>query len=915
MEIEINPECKLKKEKSNINLNENDNEINKNNDISTTKEDESYITDEVIQYCSSPKSGLVSIDNSNNSNNNIFSTLSIEKNDIRNTVTMSIAMIKKEINLKEIEKQTYKSNSFIKKEEDENENNYYKNKNIHYSNSNKISIDYEKDNKSKSIFNEKKKEGKNNKIRNYIRNINNKREKEKIYIHENSNTPINALGRTKYNSLSIEQIKTPIKKKISKAKKKKKYRKSNDNNEENKEKEKDIKVKEKRKSSMCIENKKKGKKKKKKKHNLSQEKKIQKDEKSLNVIILDFSSSYNSDDSDKNDSDSNNNTFEEKMIKEKENEINKNEKFNKIDDDIFLTKRQTTIIAKDINDFKKRKDFLSERKFIIPKTKNSCFVGSKMSQTKIIPKLTKRKFTSNNLVTVNNKIMNSKTKPIINQFNKPNKEKDKKEKKRKECLRIYTSKNLIKNLYEKEDDKTNKLFNTINKNNRNDKKFKNKQQKDNSFNSCKDLNKKYKPMMSHNLDNNKCYKIKNNELNFQNNSNKYLPINCLNNTPQSKVKEKTSYNSNRNLTKITINPITGENKDIHLVFDGKQETIINYTNQEMVDDENEYMVECLKVLLKLKMEEQPRCKQKVNFNFPNEDKNKKIALFDLDETLVHCTKDGKGLNGDTVNIKLPTNKIVPVGLNIRSHWQEALDLIKKHYNIVVYTASHQSYADGVLNYLDKENKYFHYRLYRNHCVQCDVDGIKFYVKDLDTLNKYYNLKDVVLIDNSVLSFAYHLNNGIPIVPFIEQKDDTQLLMLAYYLLSIASFDDLTQENKKHINIEHYLLMAKKLSNEESENDIEEDNNYDNKNINNKEKEVNINDNKENKSNKDNNIVNHEEIKNENLNDRKNKNIEKKKSLRESKKLLIKNSEKALKIAEDMKKNIGDIYKTNYNEKE
>ena len=97
MEFEINEECKLKKEKSNINLNENDNEINKNNDISTTKEDESYITDEVIQYCSSPKSGLVSIDNSNNSNNNIFSTLSIEKNDIRNTVTMSIAMIKKEM--------------------------------------------------------------------------------------------------------------------------------------------------------------------------------------------------------------------------------------------------------------------------------------------------------------------------------------------------------------------------------------------------------------------------------------------------------------------------------------------------------------------------------------------------------------------------------------------------------------------------------------------------------------------------------------------------------------------------------------------------------------------------------------------------------------------------------------------------
>ena len=385
------------------------------------------------------------------------------------------------------------------------------------------------------------------------------------------------------------------------------------------------------------------------------------------------------------------------------------------------------------------------------------------------------------------------------------------------------------------------------------------------------------------------------------------------------MEQKNAYNSNRNLTKITINPKTAEQKDIHLVFEGKKETIINYTNQDMVDDENEYMVECLKVLLKLKMEEQPRCKQKVNFNFPKEEKKKKIALFDLDETLVHCTKDKKGLNGDVVDIKLPTNKTVPVGLNIRSHWKEALDLIKNHYHIVVYTASHQSYADAVLNYLDKENKYFQYRLYRNHCVQCDVDGIKFYVKDLDTLNKYYNLKDVVLIDNSVLSFAYHLNNGIPIVPFIEQKDDTQLLMLAYYLVSIANYDDLTQENKKHINIEHYLLMAKKLSEEESEeddddneeekNDIVEDNNESNKDIK-----------KENENIKNEPINNYDSSKekckvesDESFDKSKVENNKKFFHFKKSNKLLLKKSEKALKIAEDMKKNLGEVYKSkNYN---
>ena len=315
----------------------------------------------------------------------------------------------------------------------------------------------------------------------------------------------------------------------------------------------------------------------------------------------------------------------------------------------------------------------------------------------------------------------------------------------------------------------------------------------------------------------------------------------------------------------------------------------------MVNDENEYMVECLKILLKLKLEEQPRCKTKVNFNFPPQDANKKIALFDLDETLVHCTKDQKGINGDEVSVKLPTNKIVTIGLNIRSHWKEALDLIKPHYNIVVYTASHQSYADSVLNYLDKENKYFQYRLYRNHCVQLDVDGFKFYVKDLDTLNKHYNLKDVVLIDNSVLSFAYHLNNGIPIVPFIEQKDDTQLLMLAYYLVSIAGFDDLTQENKKHVNMEHYLLMAEKLAEEESEeSDIQEtgmekiieDPNQDPNNVSNfKEKE----------NNNDNTTKEYSVIKNEDTN----YSIQK----RKTNKTLSKKSQNTMKLVEEIKRNI------------
>ncbi len=825
-----------------------------NNDISTTKEDESFITDEVIQYCSSPNTGLVSI-NRARSINSKFTPNPSEKNNITNTITMSIAMLKKEIDSIEKERLSIRSSMFYKNENDNNDiANLYDKCN-------------EKNKNSKFIFREREKEF------NHSGNV-------KHY----SNTPKNILNRGKFNNFVMNYNKKSIKKRISKIKKLKKSRKNQEKFEGNN-KEKD------RRLSFENENNKKKKKKKKKTKQNSNAKKLKEYEneedkggQSPNIIIFDCSSLEKNEDSEesckKNNDDSEDSYKENKSVIETENKKIKVGRRNSLTED--------------------RKNFYKEKAFITPKFKQSCYVNSslKFSQTKILRKSSKRKMTTHIMMDSNKTNYIVKSKANLN-----NKEKEKKHN-FNNILNIFTTKNLYNN-NDNPDNKPVKVRHSISKHfskiNHSQEKMKSKIKHKDSVHSCKHLyNKKYKQII-HKYENEKfekyCKKKEEKDQEFKNKSNKNISRKTLNKITHTGVKSlnKNIYNSNRNLTKITINPKTVENKDIHLVFDGKKETIINYTNQEMVDDENEYMVECLKVLLNLKKEEQPRCKQKVNFNFPENEKNKKIALFDLDETLVHCTKDQKGLNGDIVNIKLPTNKTVQVGLNIRSHWKEALDLIKNQYHIVVYTASHQSYADAVLNYLDKEKKYFQYRLYRNHCVQCDVDGVKFYVKDLDTLDKYYNLKDVVLIDNSVLSFAYHLNNGIPIVPFIEQRDDTQLLMLAYYLLSIASFDDLTQENKKHINIEHFLLLAKKLADEEYEEEqkIANNNAYDNES---KNKE---NNNDLNNLNKDNTIK--EETEEEKSSCSKTISIF-------NKRLYTKTSEKALKIAQDMNKN---IYRKNY----
>ncbi len=254
------------------------------------------------------------------------------------------------------------------------------------------------------------------------------------------------------------------------------------------------------------------------------------------------------------------------------------------------------------------------------------------------------------------------------------------------------------------------------------------------------------------------------------------------------------------------------------------EKVKNFTNTENISDFYEYTERCMEMILELDKSQQVKIKEKVNFNFPKEESFKKIVLFDLDETLAHCIGEIKGDMSNkrkykhVVDVTLPSKKKTKIGINIRPHWEETMELIKEQYHIVIYTASHQSYADAVLNYMDPHNKYTKYRLYRNNCVQANVCGRKFYIKDLDIFDKYYDLKNIVIIDNSVLSFAYHLNNGIPIVPYYDSEEDGELTILGYYLISICDYNDLREANKEHIRIEFYLDKAKKQREEEEEED-------------------------------------------------------------------------------------------------
>lgn len=117
--------------------------------------------------------------------------------------------------------------------------------------------------------------------------------------------------------------------------------------------------------------------------------------------------------------------------------------------------------------------------------------------------------------------------------------------------------------------------------------------------------------------------------------------------------------------------------------------------------------------------------------------------------------------------------------------------LKQTYQIVAFTASDKLYADAILNFLDPRKEIFSSRLYREHCVQTSF-GL---VKDLRIIANR-ELKDLVIIDNSASSFGFNVNNGIPILPFYDNKYDEELKHLTFYLdcLQEQQVNDVRESN-------------------------------------------------------------------------------------------------------------------------
>jgi len=161
---------------------------------------------------------------------------------------------------------------------------------------------------------------------------------------------------------------------------------------------------------------------------------------------------------------------------------------------------------------------------------------------------------------------------------------------------------------------------------------------------------------------------------------------------------------------------------------------------------------------------------------------RKTLILDLDETLVHSTVKPVTHHHLLVDVIIDG---VPCLFYVikRPHVDAFLKKVSEWYDVIIFTASMQQYADPLIDQLDK-NRVVKGRLFRESCINKDGN----FIKDLSLIKQ--DLTSTIIIDNSPIAYSHDKDNAVPIDNWLgDNPNDDSLLNLLPFLNALRFTND------------------------------------------------------------------------------------------------------------------------------
>lgn len=212
----------------------------------------------------------------------------------------------------------------------------------------------------------------------------------------------------------------------------------------------------------------------------------------------------------------------------------------------------------------------------------------------------------------------------------------------------------------------------------------------------------------------------------------------------------------------------------------------------------------------------------LNSENKSDSNGKKLLILDLDETLIHSVFDeeeketsNKKQKKATEGLEIKTvsfydqdiDEDVKVKVILRPNVKDFLVAVSKNFEVGIFTASVKEYADAVISSIDPNNELISFRLYRDSCIKVG----RAYIKDLRIFSNL-DMGKVIIIDNSIYSFANQLSNGILVSSFYDNNEDKELMNIVNYLEEyLLPANDIRFVNEQVFRFETIYEEQRKLS--------------------------------------------------------------------------------------------------------